>query len=196
MAVAAVLLGACGGGSDNADDSTTTSLVEQTVAPTEAPTIPTTAAPTLPPAPTTVAYVTEGAAVMVTNASRVNGAAGRMTDRLALVGYATVTPGNYTLGQLDVTKIYFDSTNPAAQGVADGLKAAFGGGAIEVLAMPSVPPVDSGDLTGAGVVIAMGNDVADKSLDELQGIVTPTSAPADTEAPGSSAPDSEAPPTT
>ena len=52
--------------------------------------------------PTTVAYVTEGASVMVTNASRVDGAAGRMSDRLAAVGFTMVEPGNYSLGQIDV----------------------------------------------------------------------------------------------
>jgi hypothetical protein len=139
--------------------------------------------------PTTIAYVTDGASVLVANASRVDGAAGRMTERLAAVGYTTVDPANYTIGQLDVSTIYYDPANPAAQAVAEGLKAAFGGGAIMVSELPAPPPVSSGDMAGAGVLVAMGNDIADKTLDELQGIVTTTVAPSST-APGSSAPSS------
>ena len=41
------------------------------------------------------------------------------------------------------------------------------------------------DVPGAGVLVAMGNDTADKTLDELQGITPPA-----TTAPDSSAPDS------
>jgi hypothetical protein len=193
VAVVAALLGACGGGGDDAATSTSSSTVAQTAAPvTPAPVTdaPTTSAA---PAPTTIAYVTEGASVIVANASRVDGGAGRLSDRLASVGYTTVTPDNYTLGQLDVSKIYYDPTNPAAQGVAEGLKAAFGGGAIEVLEMPSVPPAGSGDLGGAGVLVAMGNDIADKSLDELQGVVTTTTT---TAAPDTLAVDTGAPDTT
>ena len=55
------------------------------------------------------------------------------------------------------------------------------------------PPVDTGDALGAGVLVAMGNDVADKTLDELQGITPPaTTAPPGTTAPaaGSTAPTS------
>jgi hypothetical protein len=139
--------------------------------------------------PTTIAYVTDGASVLVANASRVDGAAGRMSERLDAVGYTTVDPANYTLGQLDVSRIYFDPAIPAAQAVAEGLKAAFGAGAISVSELPAPPPVSSGDMAGAGVLVAMGNDIADKTLDELQGIVTTTLAPAST-APGSSAPSS------
>jgi hypothetical protein len=113
--------------------------------------------------------------VLVTNASRINGAAGRLSDRLAAVGFTMVTPANYTLGTIDVTKIYYDPGNTAALAVADSLKAAFGGGAIEIVEIGTPPPVDTGSLGGAGILIAMGNDIADKTLDELQGIVTESS---------------------
>jgi hypothetical protein len=159
-----------------------------TVAPTSAITQTTTAIVTTPPAaPTTIAYVTEGASVMVTNASRVDGAAGRMSDRLAAVGFTMVEPGNYSLGTIEVTKIYQDPANPQAMVVAESLKAALGGGAIEIVEMGTPPPVDGGDAKGATVLIAMGNDTADKTLDELQGITTTTAAPQST-VPSSSAP--------
>ncbi len=186
VAAGILLLGACGG--DDDDDSATSSTTEApliTVGTT--PAITETTATTTPAtvAPTTIAYVTEGASVMVTNASRVDGAAGRMSDRLAAVGFTMVEPGNYSLGTIELTKIYQDPANPQAMAVAESLKAALGGGEIEIVEMGTPPPVEGGDAKGATVLIAMGNDTADKTLDELQGITTTTAAPATT-APGSS----------
>jgi hypothetical protein len=192
VAAGILLLGACGG--DDDDDSSTSSTTEApliTVAPTSAIPETTTATVTTPPAaPTTIAYVTEGASVMVTNASRIDGAAGRMSERLAAVGFTMVEPGNYSLGTIEVTKIYQDPANPQAMAVAESLRAAFGGGAIEIVEMGTPPPVEGGDAKGATVLIAMGNDIADKTLDELQGITTTTAAPEST------APSSTAAPTT
>ena len=190
VAAGILLLGACGG--DDDDDSSTSSTTEApliTVAPTSAIPDTTTAIVTTPPAaPTTIAYVTEGASVMVTNASRIDGAAGRMSERLAAVGFTMVEPGNYSLGTIEVTKIYQDPANPQAMAVAESLKAAFGGGAIEIVEMGTPPPVDGGDAKGATVLIAMGNDIADKTLDELQGITTTTAAPESTAPTSSTAP--------
>jgi hypothetical protein len=182
-----LLLGACGGDDDDSSTSTSTTLAtEVTNAPTF-PTNPPTLAPTTPPAaPTTVAYVTEGASVMVTNASRIDGAAGRMSDRLAAVGFTMVAPGNYSLGTIETTIIYQDPANPQAMAVAQSLQAALGGGDITIVEMGSPPPVDTGDALGATVLIAMGNDTADKTLDELQGITTTTSAAPETTAPETS----------
>ena len=186
VAAGILLLGACGGDDDDDDDDASATTTEAPVI-SSAPTsdIPDTTATTSTVAtatPTTVAYVTEGASVMVTNASRVDGAAGRMTERLTAVGFTTVEPGNYTLGTLEVTKIYHDPANPQALPVAESLKAAFGGGDIEILELGTPPPVDGGDALGATVLVAMGNDVADKTLEELQGITTTTAAPETTTA--------------
>jgi hypothetical protein len=185
----ALVLGACGG--DDDEESSETSAASSTT-PAPVVTQPLVTAPviTTPPVttPVAVSYVTEGASVMVTNASRVDGGAGRLSERLAAVGFAMVAPGNYALGQLEVTKIYYDAANPSARAVADSLKAAFGGGVIEVLELPVPPPVDTGDALGAGVLVAMANDIADTTLDELQGITPPaTTAPAATTA-GSTTP--------
>jgi hypothetical protein len=168
VAAGILLLGACGGDDDDSSSSTsTTGAPEITTGPTsvitEATIAPTTAAPT----PTTVAYVTEGASVMVTNASRIDGAAGRMSDRLAAVGFTMVAPGNYSLGTIETTIIYQDPANPQAMAVAQSLQAALGGGDIQIQEMGAPPPVDTGDALGATVLIAMGNDTADKTLDEL-----------------------------
>jgi hypothetical protein len=195
MAAGAMLLGACGGDDDDetTDDTTATdssatlpTSTSSTLATTPTATLPVETTPATPVTPT---YVTEGAAVLVANASRVDGAAGRMSDRLAAVGFSMVTPGNSTEGPLETTKIYFDPAVPASQAVAESVKAAFGGGAIEVLPMTVPPPIDTGDLAGANVLVAMGNDTADKTLDELQGITTTTTVAAATGT-GSSAPSS------
>jgi hypothetical protein len=185
VAAGALLLGACGDDDDDdaTDDSTasTTEAPEITSAPTSGLPETTMTTTTLAAAPTSVAYVTEGASVMVTNASRIDGAAGRMTERLAAVGFTMVEPGNYSLGTLEVSQIYHDPANPQALAVAESLKSAFGGGDIQIVEMGAPPPVDGGDARGATVLVAMGNDIADKSLEELQGITT-TTAPATTTA--------------
>jgi hypothetical protein len=188
LSVAAVgfgilLLGACGGDDDDDSSSTsTTAAPVSSTAPSSAfpePTVAPTAPATVTAPPTSAVYVTEGASVMVTNASRVDGAAGRMSERLAAVGFTMVEPGNYSLGTLETTKIYQDPTNAQALAVAESLKTALGGGDIEIVEMGAPPPVDTGDALGATVLIAMGNDTADKTLDELQGITT-TTAPGTT----------------
>jgi hypothetical protein len=119
---------------------------------------------------------------MVANASRVNGAAGRLTERLAAVGFTTVAAANYVPSRLDVTKIYYDPANAQALAVATSLKEAFGGGAIELLELAVPPPIDTGDMAGATVLVAMGNDVADKTLDQLQGRAPSTTVPDDSSA--------------
>ena len=188
MSIAAVaagilLLGACG--DDDDDDSSTSSSTTEaaqiTTATTSEITSATVAATTAPPVATTVAYVTEGASVMVTNASRIDGAAGRMSDRLAAVGFTMVEPGNYSLGTIETTMIYQDPANPQAMAVAESVKAALGGGDIQIVEMGAPPPVEGGDALGATVLVAMGNDTADKTLDELQGITTTTAASATTQ---------------
>jgi hypothetical protein len=183
VAAGILLLGACGGDDDD-DDSTATTTEAPVISTAPTSAIPETTATTTTPVttPSTVAYVTEGASVMVTNASRVDGAAGRMSERLAAVGFTMVEPGNYSLGTLEVSKIYHDPANPQALAVAESLKSAFGGGDIEILEMGTPPPVDGGDAKGATVLVAMGNDIADKTLDELQGITTTTAAPETTTA--------------
>jgi hypothetical protein len=186
-ALSAMALGACGGGDDDESAASTTAPITQapiTQAPVTLPPVTLPPATSPPTGPVPVSYVTEGATVMVANASRIDGGAGRMTERLAAVGYQMVAAGNYSLGQLDVSKVYYDPANPQARAVADSLKAALGGGAIEVLELPAPAPTDTADVGGAGVLVAMGNDTADKTLDQLQGITPPpTSAPADTSAP-------------
>lgn len=171
-----LVLAACGGGDDDADATTTTTTLAvattttvPVVVATTAATVPATTQPTAPD------LVTEGATVIVANSSNINGAAGRMTDRLAIAGFSVGTPTNGSEGQLEVTKIYFDPSNENAQAVAESVRLALGGGDITLFEMGVPAPVESGDIGDASVLVSMGNDVSDKSLEELQGLV-----PADT----------------
>ncbi len=182
LVVGSLAIVACGGDDDDDADSSTTTSTVASAAPTTTVVraTTTTAAPTTT---TTLALVTEGATVVVANASGINGAAGRMTDQLAVAGFTTGDATNSTESQLEVTKIYYDPENTNAMAVADSLRAALGGGDISVEELTVPAPVESGDVGEASVLVAMGNDTADKTLAELQGLVAPeTTAPADDEA--------------
>jgi hypothetical protein len=210
VGVAALALGACGGDDDDdSADSTTTTTSDVGVTTTVAAATTTAATTTTTTLPAEVEYVTEGAIVVVANASTVNGAAGRMSDQLEAVGYEMGTATNSTEGQLETSKVYFDPENPDAEPVAASLRLALGGGDIELLEMGTPAPVEDGDVGDATVLIAMGNDTADRTLDELQGRAPATDTADDgaddgtddgdtteSSAPDSSTPDSSTPDTT
>jgi hypothetical protein len=164
----ALVAGACGGDDDDTTDSASTT-VAVTVAPTTLPPATTTTSP--PTTTTTIPLVTEGATVLVANASGINGSAGRMTDAIASVGFSTAAATNSsdTVGQLSVSQIYYDADDAAAEAVATSLKAVLGGGEIELLELGVPAPTESGDVGDATVLLMMGNDISDKSLAELQG---------------------------
>lgn len=171
----ALLLGACGGG-DDGDDAETTTTVATTV--TIAPTVTTVPTTTVPPTSTTVpplVLVTEGASIVVANASGINGAAGRMSDAIAIAGFSTEAAANSSESQLATSKIYYDPDNANAKAVADSLREALGGGDIQVLELTVPAPLSDPDALGdASIILAMGNDVSDKTLEELQGRVVVT----------------------
>jgi hypothetical protein len=182
LAVIALVFTSCGGDDDDAAASSTSTTIAVTVAPTTTAAAP---APTVAPTTvaTTVPLVTEGAKVIVANASGINGAAGRMSDGLAVAGFSTGTATNSSEGQLEISKVYFDPANANAEAVANSVRQALGGGTIQVLEMGTPAPVESGEIGDASVVLAMGNDVADKTLDELQGLAAPAAAVTETSAP-------------
>lgn len=166
-------LAACGG-----EDEPATTTVPTTAAPVVSETSTTSALPTststVPAATTVPEIVSEGATVVVANASRVDGGAGRLSDRLALATYTVGTPADSSEGPLEVSKVYYNASVDAALAVAESVRASLGGGAIELLELPTPPPVASGDIGDATVLVAMGNDIADIPLDVLQGIATTT----------------------
>jgi hypothetical protein len=183
VAVLGLLLVACGGGDDDsAEETTTTTVVAAATSTTAAPAATTTApatSTTLPP----VEYVTEGATVVVANASGINGAAGRLTERLAAAGYEMTEATNSAdaVGNRATTQIYYDPAVEAALAVAESLKQALGGGDIEVLEVAVPALTESGELGEANVLVLMGDDVADKSLEELQGLTPPVTTDDTTE---------------
>lgn len=171
----ALILGACGGG-DDGDDAETTTTVATTV--TLAPTVTTVPTTTLPPTSTTappLALVTDGASIVVANASGIDGAAGRMSDAIATAGFDTKDATNSSEGQLNTSKVYYDPDNASAKAVADSLREALGGGDIQVLELTVPAPLSDPEALGdASIVLAMGNDISDKTLEELQGRVAAT----------------------
>ena len=104
-----------------------------------------------------------------------------MSDVLAIVGFSVGDATNSSEGQLETSKVYFDPENPDAEAVADSVRAVLGGDPIELLEMGTPAPVESGEIGDATIVVAMGNDVADKSLDELQGLAPPSTEDSTTE---------------
>jgi LytR cell envelope-related transcriptional attenuator len=136
------------------------------VAPTDS--APGTTAAPLPIATTEPPLVTAGATVVVANANGIKGTAGSMSTALQIAGFTMGEPSNKSDGidDLDITQIWYDPAQPAAQQVAESVNRALGGGlAVTPLAGP--PPVQSGTINGAGVLVMLGKDKANKTLEEL-----------------------------
>ena len=169
--VAGLLLAACGGGDDTSAEETTT-----TSAPAVTAVTTTVATTTVPPTTTLPTVVTAGATVLVANANSVNGSAGRMAEILEGQGFALATPTNSTEGPLGASKIYYAAGDEAALAVAESLVRVFGG-AIQLLELPPVAPVESSDMAGATVLVALGDDFADRTP---AGIASTVSAPGET----------------
>ncbi len=113
---------------------------------------------------TTVPLVTDGATVVVANGNTIGGSAGRMAEELASVGFTMGTSIN-AIDTLDDSIVYYDTTVASAQQVAESVARVLGGVSVEPLGTP--PPVESGSLDGAGVLLVLGNNQADKTLETL-----------------------------
>ena len=142
--------GSADGDSVATTESTTPSTVESTA------TSSTTS--TLPP------LVTQGATVVVANASGVPGSAGRMTDELTGAGFTTAPATNSTQ-QLEQSIVYYDPSVAAAQDVANSVARVMGGLTVETV--PSPPPVEGGELGDASVLVLLGTAQSDRTLEEL-----------------------------
>ncbi len=141
------------GNGDTSGETTTTTIDLGLATTTEVPT--TTVAP----------IVTEGATVVVANASGVPGSAGRMSTALGAVGFTMAEATNSTSGQLEQSVIYYDPAVAAAQAVADSVAITMGGLTVEPV--PTPVPIEGGALNGSGVVVMLGTAQADKTLEEL-----------------------------
>ncbi len=110
--------------------------------------------------------VTVGATVVVANASGVPGSAGRMTTELATLAFEMVTPAiNSTQSGLVASVVQYDPSQAAAQDVAESVARSMGGITVEPVATP--PPVEGGSLNGAGVLVLLGTDQADKTIAQM-----------------------------
>jgi hypothetical protein len=133
---------------------------------------------TLPTTTTLPTLVKTGASVIVANANGVGGSASSMSRALATDGFTMIDAVNsaVTIGDIDVSVIYFEPSLPAAEVVANSLATVLGG--VETIApMPETPPTRDGTLNGASVLLMLGNDKAGKTLAELAPELSSTPPP-------------------
>lgn len=135
------------------------SAPETSAANTVVDTLPVDTTTTVPP------LVTQGATVVVANASGVPGSAGRMSTELTAGGFTMADATNATSPPLEQSIVYYDPNNAAAQAVATSVAQVMGGLAVETV--PSPPPIEGGILGDAGVVVMLGTAQADKTLAQL-----------------------------
>ncbi|MBU6317840.1 MAG: LytR C-terminal domain-containing protein [Acidobacteria bacterium] len=137
---------------------------------------------------------TKGTKVQVANASNASGVAKQMTTALSGKGFDMATATNSTVNpKLDISKVVYNPADPNAVAVANAVAKVMGGLTVEPAA--GAPPVESGAFAeGSGVIVLLGNDLAGKTLPEINGAATtgttappttplPTAAPASTLAP-------------
>lgn len=137
---------------------------------------------TLPAATTTTQFVptVDGATVVVANASTVNGAAGVLTTALQGRGFTTAKATNANVKQ-DATTILYDPTNTGALAVAQSLAVILGNPVVQEVPTPA--PIEGGVLPdGASVIVMLGSDKANKTLEQM-GAPTTTVAGAATTLP-------------
>ena len=123
----------------------------------------TTAAVTVPQ------IIVDGASVVVANANGTAGSAAAMRNALEAGPHFTMADAedaSEETGVLDTSVIYFDPAQAKAQAVAQSLANVLGGG-VTVTPLAGTPPVGDGDISGAGVLLMLGTDKANKTLEEL-----------------------------
>ena len=152
-----------GGSSDSSGNDATASIEpDVTTSPPDSGSETTTTASATT---TTEPLVTEGATVMVANANGVGGSAGRMSKALGNTGFTMADAGNATVS-LDDSVVQFDGSIASARAVARSVATVMGG--LEVERLPTPPEVDGGDIGGAGVLVLLGENEAEKTLKKLQ----------------------------
>ncbi len=150
------------GGTQSVPDATQTTVPLDT---TPSSSITTTAS--LPAVTTTTQFVptVDGAIVVVANASTVNGAAGVLTTALQGKNFSTAKATNATVKQ-EATTILYDPTNSGALAVAQSLAVILGNPVVQEV--PSPAPIEGGVLLdGATVIVMLGSDKANKTLDQM-----------------------------
>ncbi len=144
------------GGPSGAENPTNTTGPDESVA-------------TLPPTTTVPPLIVEGAGVVVANANGQGGSASAMSRALETTyGFGLVDPTNAssTIPNLEESVIYYVADVPAAQDVANSLGRVLGG-VSSIAPMPETPPTQDGTLNGGDVLLMLGLDKANKTLEEL-----------------------------
>lgn len=157
-------------GAESADFPAQAGTGESTGSETSGTTVPSNTAPTLPTTTTVPPIVTEGASVIVANANGLGGSAGGMTRALETgAGFTMVDPtdASSTVGTLELSVIYFEPSNPNAQPVAESVGRVLGGVSTIAPLPDGTPPTVDGELNGADVLLMLGLDKANKTLEEL-----------------------------
>jgi len=143
-----------GFGDDSAGSTGSTTATTAKPASTTATVTTTTIATTT----TTVSLAT--ATVLVANGAGVKGAAGKLTDNLAVLGIKVIRPAVDAKSQQAATVVYFVA-NPGADAQAKVLATYLGAG-VQSAAMPAVLPVAA--LAGATHVIVLGTDLGNQAV--------------------------------
>lgn len=115
---------------------------------------------------TTLPFSINGFKIQVANASGLAGSAGELTLNLQKAGYVVQPAANVAAGTAKRSKtgvFYLAGCETNAQNVVDVL-----GGDVDLTAMPSPVPTETGTIGEACVLILLGTDIANKPL---QGIV-------------------------
>ena len=155
--------------------STTAPAVETTLLPPTSAIVTTTTIETLQ---------TKGTKVQVANASNASGVAKQMTTALSGKGFDMASATNSTVSpKLDISKVLYNPADPNAGAVANAVAKVMGGLTVEPAA--AAPPVEGGAFAeGSGVIVLLGNDLAGKTLPEINGAATTgTTAPPTTPLP-------------
>ena len=126
----------------------------------------TSAAATLPPSTTVPPLVTTGASVLVANANDQEGTAANMTTALEIAGFEMVDPVDAAAAEpITTSVVYYDPLVATNQAVAESVARALGGATVSPL--DGLPPVAGSSMNGAGVLLMLGLDKANKSLADL-----------------------------
>jgi len=119
-----------------------------------------------PNVPPTTIFSIKGFKIQVANSSGIAGSAREMTINLQEAGYVVQKELNVVAGTAKRSKsgvFYLAGCEANAQNVVDAL-----GGNVDLAAMPSPIPTETGSIGEACVLILLGTDLANKPL---QGIV-------------------------
>ncbi len=139
----------------------TTTVIPATTEPATTTTLEPTTTTEAPTTTTIMPLVTEGAVVLVANATNLSGGGSKLTAQLKAAGFHLDDPTNAAGDDefLDVSKIY---VLPGGEAVAASLAIVMGG--IAVVKMPVPAPINDANvgLKDATVVIMLGRDLVGK----------------------------------